>query len=77
MSVFIVQLRNPATRMWGNQAEVTADTAQQAADSAAGYSLHASGGTREELRARVWEVPFGSKAEMHFYDTAQGRHEPA
>jgi hypothetical protein len=77
MTVFIVQLRNPATRMWGNQAEVTADSPQQAADSAAGYPLHASGGTREDLRARVWELPFGSKPEMHFYDFVQGRHGPA
>ena len=66
MTVFIVQLRNPATRMWGNQAEVTSETARQAADDAAGCQLRTGAGSREELRARVWAVPFGSKPEMLF-----------
>jgi hypothetical protein len=77
MTVFIVQLRNPETKMWGNQAEVTADSAQQAADEAAGCQLHAGGGSREDLRAKVWAVPFGSKPEMLFYDRVHARCEPA
>jgi hypothetical protein len=67
MTVFIVQLRNPVTRMWGNQAEVTAETAKEAAESAAGCTLRGGVGGRADLRARVWATPFGTQPEIPFY----------
>jgi hypothetical protein len=67
MSVFIVQLRNPTTRMWGNQAEVMAESPKEAAESAAGCPLREGTGGRADLRARVWAVPFGTQPEIPFY----------
>lgn len=67
MTVFIVQLRNPATKMWGNQAEITAENPKAAAESAAGCTLREGAGGRADLRARVWPVPFGTQPEIPFY----------
>jgi hypothetical protein len=77
MTVFIVQLRNPVTRMWGNQAEVMAETAKEAAENLAGCELREGAGDRADLRARVWTVPFGSRPEIPFYATEGSAQVPA
>ena len=68
MSTFIVQLRNSETRSWGNQTEMSAESAHEAAEQAAGASLHFGPGERVHLRARVWAMPFGSRADIPFYE---------
>ncbi|WP_375461883.1 hypothetical protein [uncultured Enterovirga sp.] len=67
MTTFIVQLRSTETRSWGNQAEVQADSAAEAAEQEAGESLRQGAGVRSDLRARVWATPFGSQPEISFY----------
>jgi hypothetical protein len=64
---FVVKLRNPTTRMWGNQIEVRAASAADAAEDVAGEQLVESGGERADLRASVWATPFGSTPCRMFY----------
>ena len=68
LNTFIVQLRNGEARTWGNQAEISAMSAKQAAEQAAGGSLRAGPGERVHLRARVWPTPFGSRPDIPFYN---------
>ena len=67
MAKFIVQLRSYETRSWGNQAEVDAASATEAAEQAAGEPLLQGEGERGNLRARVWEMPFRTRPEIMFY----------
>ena len=66
-STFVVKLRDIGTRMWGNQTEVVATSAQAAAEAVAGEQLHAAVGERANLRARVWLTPFGAHPDVAFY----------
>ena len=66
-STFVVKLRDTGTRMWGNQTEVVATSAQAAAEAVAGEQLHAAVGERANLRARVWPTPFGAHPDVAFY----------
>ena len=67
MATFIVQLRDIRERRWGNQSEVAAGSAKEAAEQVAGEPLHQGTGARAELRARVWPTPFGSQPDIPFY----------
>lgn len=69
MGEFIVRLRNTATRSWGNQIDVTAPTALEAAQQAAGEPLQSEQRGRDALRARVWEKPYDTKPDEWFYHT--------
>ena len=64
---FVVKLRNLQTRSWGDQTEVSASSAQDAAEQLAGDRLVGGFGDRSDLRARVWATPFGSKPDTAFY----------
>ncbi|MDB5590901.1 hypothetical protein [Enterovirga sp.] len=64
---FIVKLRNPGTRSWGNQTEVLALTAKDAAEDVSGERLIQGGVDRAQLRARVWAAPYGSAPDLMFY----------
>jgi hypothetical protein len=65
---FVVKLRDVRTRSWGNETEVVATTALEAAERvAAGEHLLEGPGERSRLRARVWKTPYGSVPEMLFY----------
>lgn len=66
-TTFVVKLRNMESRIWGNQSEIVADTAIDAAEWAAGESLVSAIGDRTKLRARVWQTPFGSIPDVPFY----------
>lgn len=72
MTTFMVKLRDPATRSWGDQTELDAPSAQEAAETVAGVPLQAGPGVRAYLRARVWPAPFGSQPDIHFYVKAAG-----
>lgn len=67
-STFVVQLRNKEARSWGNQTEIVAGSAKEAAELAAGSSLREGFGDRVDLRARVWPTPFGSRPDIPFYE---------
>ena len=64
---FVVKLRDGATRSWGNETEVFAASAQDAAEIVAAQPLSSGPGSREHLRARVWKLPYGTVPEVHFY----------
>lgn len=66
-SVFVVKLRNALTRSWGDQVEVVAASAHEAAERIAGEPLLGGVGERSNLRARVWPTPFGSMPDIPFY----------
>jgi hypothetical protein len=67
LMTFVVKLRNATTRMWGNQIEVRAASAADAAEDVAGEHLVEGGGVRADLRASVWATPFGSTPCRMFY----------
>lgn len=67
MAMFTVRLRNRETRSWGNGEEVTAATALDAAQDLAGEPLREGRGDRQDLRARVWPMPFDSQPDIHFF----------
>ncbi len=67
-STFVVQLRNKEARSWGNQTEIVAGSAKEAAEQASGSSLREGFGDRVDLRARVWPTPFGSRPDIPFYE---------
>lgn len=64
---FVVKLRNTTTRMWGDQIEVRAVSATDAAEEAAGEHLVEGRGERADLRVSVWQTPFGSRPCRLFY----------
>lgn len=64
---FVVKLRDCGTRMWGNQIEVLAASARDAAELVSGERLRGGSGDRANLRARVWTLPFGSAPDVHFF----------
>lgn len=64
---FVVKLRSPDTRSWGNQVEVQAATASDAAEWLAGERLIEGSGQRDDLRVSLWSTPFGSSAPRLFY----------
>ena len=67
-STFVVKLLDPLTRSWGNEHEVVAGSAQEAAEQlAAGEQLTEGPGERVNLRARVWKMPYGSTPDLSFY----------
>ena len=68
MDIFIVQLRNAEARSWGNQTEISAGSAQEAAQQVAGRGLKPGPGAREDLRARVWPTPYGSRTGIPVYE---------
>ena len=65
--VFVVKVRNLESRSWGDQVEVKANSAKDAAESVSGESLIVGPGDRARLRARVWPTPFGSQPDIPFY----------
>lgn len=68
LSTFIVKLRNSRTRSWGNETEVIAASAREAAEQlAGGERLLGAPGERANLRARVWKTPYGSFPDLWFY----------
>lgn len=67
---FVVKLRSPESRSWGDQIEVLAASPQAAAEGVAGVPLHPAPGDRANLRARVWATPFGSQPDIAFYAKA-------
>lgn len=67
MGRFVVRLRDPGAGMWGNETEISADTARDAAEQVAGTFLVQGFGVRADLRARVWPTPVGSKPDIPFY----------
>ena len=67
-STFVVKLRDPLTRSWGNEHEVVAASAREAAEQLAGGEHLLEGpGERADLRARVWKTPYGSAPDLSFY----------
>lgn len=72
LPTFVVKLRNLQTRSWGDQTEVSASSAQDAAEQLAGDRLVGGFGDRSDLRARVWATPFGSKPDTAFYVDRSG-----
>lgn len=66
-TAFVVKLRDGGTRMWGNEVEVVAPSAQEAAELVSGERLRGGTGDRASLRARVWKLPFGSVPDVHFF----------
>ena len=73
-STFVVKLRDFTTRSWGDQTEVTAVAAQEAAEQVAGGERLLEGpGERANLRARVWKTPYGSPPGLPFYAEAAAR----
>ena len=67
-STFVVKLRNALTRSWGNEHEVIAASAREAAEQVAGGEHLLEGpGERSDLRARVWKTPYGSTPDLSFY----------
>jgi hypothetical protein len=68
MDTFIVQLRNAQARSWGNQTQISAGSPQDAAQQVAGRGLQPGPGQRDDLRARVWPTPFGSRPGIPFYE---------
>ena len=70
-STFVVKLRDPRTRSWGNEHEVVAASAREAAEQLAGGERLSPGpGERADLRARVWKTPYGSTPDLSFYTGA-------
>ena len=70
-STFVVKLRDPLTRSWGNEHEVVAASAREAAEQVAGGEHLLEGpGERADLRARVWKTPYGSAPDLSFYTAA-------
>ncbi len=70
-STFVVKLRDPHTRSWGDQTEVIATSARDAAEQVAGGEHLLEGpGERANLRARVWKTPYGSVPDILFYAAA-------
>jgi hypothetical protein len=70
-STFVVKIRDPHTRSWGDQTEVVATSARDAAEQVAGGEHLLEGpGERANLRARVWKTPYGSVPDISFYATA-------
>ena len=70
-STFVVKLRDPHTRSWGDQTEVIAISARDAAEQVAGGEHLLEGpGVRANLRARVWKTPYGSVPDILFYAAA-------
>ena len=67
MDTYIVRLRSRETRSWGNEQEISAASALAAAQEAAGEPLRQGGGERQDLRARVWTMPFDSQPDEKFY----------
>ena len=71
-STFVVKLRDALTRSWGNEREVIAASAREAAEQVAGGEHLLEGpGERADLRARVWMMPYGSTPYLSFYTDAQ------
>ena len=67
-STFVVKLRDPLTRSWGNEQEVVAASVREAAEQLAGGEHLLEGpGERADLRARVWKMPYGSAPDLSFY----------
>jgi hypothetical protein len=74
---FVVKLRDPQTRSWGNEHEVVAASAQDAAEQLAGGEHLVEGpGERADLRARVWKTPYGSASDLSFYTRLEGCTRP-
>ena len=70
-STFVVKLRDSLTRSWGNEHEVVAASARDAAEQLAGGEHLLEGpGQRSDLRARVWMTPYGSTPDISFYTDA-------
>lgn len=69
-AVFVVKLRDVSSRMWGNQVEIRASSALEAAEMATGERPLLEAGIRNDLRARVWATPFGSRPDVPFYRPA-------
>src|SRR3954471_18219642 len=70
-SPFVVKLRDVLTRSWGNEHEVIAASAREAAEQVAGGEHLLEGpGQRADLRARVWMTPYGSTPDLSFYTDA-------
>lgn len=69
MDTFIVKLRSLESRSWGNEMEISAETAKEAGERAAGEPLREAVGVRADLRARVWPTPHGSAPDILFYAT--------
>lgn len=67
MPTFIVKLRSLSTKSWGNQEEVEAGSALEAAQRVSGETLRQGAGERDRLRAKVWATPFGTQPEVQFY----------
>ena len=70
-STFVVRLRDRLTRSWGDEHEVVATSAREAAEQLAGGEHLSEGpGERADLRARVWKTPYGSTPDLSFYTDA-------
>ena len=70
-STFVVKLRDSLTRSWGNEHEVVAASAREAAEQLAGGEHLLEGpGERADLRARVWKTPYGAAPDLSFYTDA-------
>lgn len=67
MPTFVVKLRSLSSKSWGNEEEVEAASALEAAQKAAGEALRQGSGDRDRLRARVWTVPVGTQPDVQFY----------
>ena len=68
---FVVKIRDPHTRSWGDQTEVIATSARDAAEQVVGKEHLLEGpGERANLRARVWKTPYGSVPDISFYAAA-------
>ena len=68
---FVVKLRDTLTCSWGNEHEVIAASAREAAEQLAGGEHLLEGpGERADLRARVWKMPYGSAPDLSFYTDA-------
>ena len=73
-STFVVKLRDALTCSWGNEHEVIAASAREAAEQVAGGEHLLEGpGERADLRARVWKTPYGSAPDLSFYTEATAR----
>lgn len=64
---FVVKLRAARTCSWGNETEIVAASALDAAQLVAGEPLFGGRGERANLRARVWQTPYGSVPDQLFY----------
>lgn len=67
-ATYLVKLRDPLTRSWGNEIEIVAASALDAAERVAGGERFVEGpGERANLRARVWKAPHGTSPDIPFY----------